>query len=548
MFTHLRKLLAFATALTLLPALSACSPKRDLTEYQQQVISWEKCDSELLKPETQSEVFKASTVECTTMLVPATYSGLEKGKDYKLQLMRIHQASAEAFKGSIFINPGGPGGSGIEQLQYSEFPAELVANYDIIGFDPRGVGASDFADGSEIKCSDELDFRSYFEGEMSPANLKEIKDSIKASDNYYKDCVKRNPLWWTLSTDHVIDDLELMRAVVTGEKDLNFIGSSYGTTIAGMYVTKYPTHVGKIVLDSPTTVDNDPVASDVEDAKAMEGKLRIYLTAYADHAGITFDQAWRRLLKYRQLADDNKIIGFAGFHESKEFPGYHESSEALITRGIQALSYMPESDAIEFFNEALDSLEQDNWNGVFEWLAFNMDGYDPNTLKGANLADKKLVRSNQFEIMVMVRTMDYSPAEQTVDDQKDAATRIEAVSPMWTELNSDASGYSYFGPSLGLSWEKIARDDPFIPDPPTEVKVRSNRSGKKLLIVGSLYESVTPFAFAKDTAKALKSPLIAVESEVHGPVAGYDVPCLNKIIIDYFVNNLTIESQTCSKK
>jgi hypothetical protein len=67
------------------------------------------------------------------------------------------------------------------------------------------------------------------------------------------------------------------------------------------------------------------------------------------------------------------------------------------------------------------------------------------------------------------------------------------------------------------------------------------------LIIGSLYESVTPFAFAKDTATLLKSPLISVESDVHGPAAGYDNACLNKVLFDYFVIGLDIESQTCTK-
>jgi pimeloyl-ACP methyl ester carboxylesterase len=481
------------------------------------------------------------------MLVPALYSGFDKGKDFKIQMMRLHKASKSDYMGSIFINPGGPGGSGLEQLQYSDFPEELLAHYDIIGFDPRGVGASKFSDGTEIKCSDTIDYKSYFEGEFSPSNLEEYKEGIPSGDEYYLDCVKKNPLWWTMSTDHVVDDLELMRIVVTGEKDLNFIGSSYGTTIAGMYVTKYPTHVGKVVLDSPTTVDSDPVKSVVEDAKAMETKLAIYLTAYAKHADISFDEAWKRLLAARQAADDDQLIGYAGFTESEAYPGYLMSSEALLTRGILALSYMPEDRAIEFFNSAMDGLMEENWNGTFEYFALNLDGYDADKLEGASLSAKNLIRSNQYEVMTIVNTMDYAPDDMTVEEQKDRAAQIAAVAPMWTELNSDSSGYEYFGPSLGIDWAKIAQDDLMIPDPPKTPLLRTNTSGKPLLIIGSKYESVTPFAFAEDTARLLNSPLIAVESDVHGPAAGYDIPCLNNVLIDFFVVGKKIQSQTCSK-
>lgn len=547
MFKKSLKALALVIAASLVLLSAGCSAKLDLSSYESQVLTWGECDSSLLKSETQSAVFKSSTVTCASMLVPALYTGFDHGKDYKIQMMRIHKATEADFMGSIFINPGGPGGSGIEQVQFSNFPEELLAHYDIIGFDPRGVGASRFSDGTEIRCSDKLDFASYFEGEGSPSSFIEVKAGVASMDKYYSDCAKRNPLWWTMSTDHVVDDLELMRRVVTGEKDLNFIGSSYGTTIAGYYATKYPTHVGKIVLDSPTTVDSDPVKSAVEDSKAMEEKLTTYLTAYAAHAGISFEDAWKLLLKFRQEADDDKLIGYAGFIESEEYPGYPLSSEGLLTHGIHALNYWPEEQAIPFFNTAMDELEKYGWNGNFEYAAFNMDGYDANKLDGKTLASKKLVRSNQYEVMVIVNTMDYAPDEMSVADQKDMGQQIEAVAPMWTELNMDASGYEYYGPSLGLDWAKIARNDWNIPDPPKTPLVRTNTSGKPLLIIGSLHESVTPFAFAKDTARLLKSPLISVESTIHGPAAGYDIQCLNNVLIDYFVTDKKIESQTCSK-
>jgi pimeloyl-ACP methyl ester carboxylesterase len=338
-----------------------------------------------------------------------------------------------------------------------------------------------------------------------------------------------------------------MREVVTGNENLNFIGSSYGTTIAGMYVTKYPEHVGKIVLDSPTTVDSDPIKSAVEDAKGYETKLTIYLKGYAKHVGITFDEAWQRLLDIRQAADDDEILGYAGYIESEKYPGYILSSETLLVRGILALNYIPEETAVDYFNQAMDDLYEEQWNAIFEYLALNLDGYDANKLEGNTLAEKTLVRDNSYEVLSIVNTMDYSPEEISVEEQKEVSEQIKAAAPMWSELNSDASGYDYFGPSLGLSWDKIARDDLFIPDPPTTPLARSNSSGKELLIIGSLYESVTPFAFAKDTAELLKSPLISVESDVHAPAAGYDNTCLNKVLYDFFVADLDIDSQTCSK-
>ena len=544
----LKLLAAGAVAVLVAVSLAACSSveaPRDLASYQAQSIKWDSCDSDLLmEAERQSAAFKSSEVDCATVLAPAVYTGEQDIKDFKLQMMRVHKAKSADFMGTIFINPGGPGGSGVEQVQWSDFPAELLAHYDIIGFDPRGVGASKFADGSEIKCSDKLDFVTYFSGEATPANEQEAMSYQESNDAYYKDCIKRNPLWWTMSTDHVVEDLELMRQVVTGDEPLNFIGSSYGTTIAGIYVTKYPEHVGKVVLDSPTTVEADTIESDIEDAKAIEKKLNIYLSNYAKHAKITEEEAWQRLLDVRQQADNDLVYGFAGIEPGPGDMGM-VSSEYLLTRGILALNYMPEEDAITEFNAALDDLYQYAWNARFEWYSFNLDGYDANELEGSSLAAKKFVRSNEFEVMTIVNTMDFAPAEKSSAERKKNYELVKAAAPKWNKLNSDSTGYEYFGEYKGLSWDSIARADSAIPDPPTEPLARTNTSGKELLIVGATREAVTPFSFSKDTAKQLKSPLIAVDSAEHAPAGSYSVACLNKILVQFFTTDEKVKSQTC---
>lgn len=518
-----------------------------IVEFQNQTAYWKNCDVALLNSEIQSDIFKSSKVQCSTILVPADYSNPRGNKAFRIQMMRIHAAKASQLIGTIFINPGGPGGSGIEQLQSSEFPKSLLARYDIIGFDPRGVGKSTFSDGTEIKCDSKLDLETYFSGDGSPANFKEYKEVIDISDAYLKDCALRNPLWWTLSTQNVVDDLELMRSAVTGTQRLNFIGSSYGTTIAGMYVTRYPSQVGKIVFDSPTPIDGHSGDSDLAGARAMESKLKIYLTSYAKHAGITFGQAWQRLLTFRKKADDNLLKGFAGTKIDQETLSLRVSSESLLVHGIRALTYFPEDKAIEIFIEAMDELFSRDWNGTFEWLALSLDGYDPLSLETEPWETRNIVRSNSYEIMSMVNTMDYSPVDSDDSARSEYIEKRAEVSPMWTKLNLDDSGYIYTGPEIGLSWEKIARKDPKIPDPPSESAPRANYSHKQLLIVGSVHEAVTAFTFAQETAKRLNSPLITVDSSVHAPVAGYDISCLNQVLLDYFLTDTAISNQLCSK-
>ena len=517
----------------------------DLERYLQQEVSWSECESDwLLQPESQAATFSEGIVECATVNVPAVYTTIaEEAPDFQIAMMRRSPAGSTPVK-TVFINPGGPGVSGIEQLQYSEFPEQMRDNLALIGFDPRGVGNSGFADGSEIRCSDELDFVTYFE-EGSPSNEAELDQVVAALDRHYEQCSADNPLWWTLSTEAVARDLEIMRQAVTPGQPLNFIGSSYGTTIAGRFVSEFPESVGKIVFDSPTTVDTDRITSSLEKLAADEEKLRGFVQGYADNQGISFDDAWDIVLEVRQMADDDELYGFAGPEPSGVFPDTQISSEALFAHGIAALNYLPEEEAQGYFDQGLFDAYNYQWNGTFEWFAFWLDGYDPDSLYGETLDDKVIIRSNEFEIRSIVNTMDFSLPPLSETEQRELAEKSESVAPLLNELYSDPSGYEYFGPPKGLSWYQIALDDPQIPDPPATPFIPSNPSRAKLLIIGAMRESVTPFSFAEDTAKILNSPLISVDTDIHAPAGNYSNECVNRILVDYLLDRADIESASC---
>ena len=521
------------------------SVPRDVSAYYEQDVTWGECDTDwLLGADRSSATLDEGVVECATVLVPALYTeSSEEVPDFELALMRRSPQDGDPVA-TVFINPGGPGVSGIEQVQFSEFPEEMRNNFAIIGFDPRGVNKSVFSDGAEIRCSDELDFVTYFE-EGSPANEAELDTLIESLDRHYADCSENNPYWWTLSTENVAKDLDIMREVVTGEP-LNFIGSSYGTTIAGRYVSLFPEQVGKIVFDSPTTVDTDRIASSLEKLAADEEKLKGFVEGYARNQEITFDEAWGQVLAVREMADNNELYGFAGIEPAEVFPDTQISSEALFTHGIAALNYLPQEEAQSYFDQGLFDAYYYQWNGTFEWFSFWLDGYDPESLYGESLEDKNIVRSNEFEIRMMVNTMDFSLPPMAEAEQRELSAQSKEVAPLLNELYSDASGYEYFGEPKGLSWYQIALDDPTIPDPPSEPFIPSNPSGKPLLIIGSTNESVTPFSFAEDTAELLGSPLLAVESEIHAPAANYSNDCVNRILLDYLLDRADIVSTTCS--
>lgn len=516
-----------------------------LADFEAQSIQWQSCDpSWLLPTDRQSDQFKNGETDCATMLAPARYDQPTADSNYAIALTRL-RATGERY-GSLFINPGGPGQSGVEQVQWINIPTQVLEHFDIIGFDPRGVNLSDFEDGSEIKCDTETDYVTYWATEMSPANEAEMQESIKLSDAYTNKCVADNPLWFTMSTANVVADLELMRKTVTGDEPLNFLGSSYGTTIAAAYVSTYPQNVGKIILDSPTSTDPFNLENVATESAAFEKKLMGWISGYAKHAKVSISEVKQLLLDIRQRGDDDKLLGFAGMTLVDAENGAFKSNEALFLKGIQTLAYYPQKDAQDVFNQALDELRDYNWNGTFEWIGLNLDGYDVEALNGrTEYSPKDLIRDNSYEVLLIVNQMDIAWPDLTVEQQKELHRAVVKAAPFWSKLQDDSSGWQYFGEDKTVSFADFAFKDDSIPDPPQSYPTRTNTSGKALLIVGSKYESVTPFVFAEKTATELRSPLVTYEGTEHAPLAGFENECLTKIFVDYLVNNVDPVAASC---
>ncbi len=546
----------FTWATVFILGIAACGSKAtasqptDLASYQTQDFAWGKCASDYFLPADQfGPAFKKSAASCATVTVPALYSGDQSLPDFKIAMMR-QPATGPKKLGTLFINPGGPGESGIKELQWTNFPAEVRKTYDIVGFDPRGVNLSAPVEGHQIKCNTQSDYETYWTGDSTPSNDAEYLANIDTSDAYYKLCSEDNPTWWTLNTHNVVDDLELMRQVITGSKPLNFLGSSYGTTIAAEYITRYPNHVGHIALDSPTTNDPGKPSDQITEAKAVEANVLRLAKGYAKAKGISLAAVKKLMLKVRQDGDNNKLKGFAGMTILDSENEIHLSTEYMFTHGIRVLTYYDQATAQKYFNQGMDSVAgKSKWNGMFEYFAMYMDGYDPETLGGKTYQPDKIKRDNSYEIMTIVDLMDRDTTDKSSKaEKKKLAAKIKKVSPFWTALNSDASNYEYTGDREGIDWISMAKEDSAIPDPPTTAAARTNTSGKKVLVVGAKFESTTPYAFAIKTASDLKSPLVTFNGTGHAPLAGFDKKCLNDIFVAYFVHNkLPSGPVTCTK-
>lgn len=546
-------LVGFATvaAYSLSQLDSPTTPRENSSDGSSR-ISWGSCPDDyfVLNP---PESFDRSRVDCATIDVPAVYGGESGLPDFRLAMMRV-RATGDAKKlGTLFVNPGGPGGSGIETIQYQPFPQAIYDSYDIVGFDPRGVLHSQPVSGEPIRCSDELDFAGYWTLELSPENDAQMEEFQSWEREYQSDCELRNPAWWTLGTSNVVRDLELMREQVTGEADLNFLGSSYGTTIAAEYIKAFPDRIGHIVLDSPTNNLPETPASIVVQARSINEHLLRLVDGYADAKGLTRASVVGLLLQIREWGDNDKLRGFAGLEPFPDGSYARLSNEYMFHHGLFALTYQDTEQVQSSFNQAIDDLLAYKWNGFFEQQALSMDGYDTEQMI-QRYQDQEpydphgYVRSNLFEINQMVNGIDRDLRNTRTRAQQAALNRkLKAAAPLFWSLTNGSSNFTYYDEHGGNEWSWAAFGDPDIPDPPNRTTPRTNLSGEPVLVIGSRDESTTPYRYAVRAAQDLNSMLITWDGDEHGPLAYFEHACLNEIFVAYLVEDrLPDEPVTCT--
>jgi pimeloyl-ACP methyl ester carboxylesterase len=193
----------------------------------------------------------ADGFECTTARVPLDYDQ-PAGHTITLALIRLPAADPAHRIGSLFVNPGGPGNSSVEfvrQAARTDYPQGVLDRFDIVGMDPRGVGASTpircFADGAEAEAF----FSDY---NVLPISRPELATQVaKVSDLADRCRVRAGWLLPHLSTANVARDMDLMRRAV-GDRLLNYAGYSYGTYLGATYANLYPNRLRAMVLDANT--------------------------------------------------------------------------------------------------------------------------------------------------------------------------------------------------------------------------------------------------------------------------------------------------------
>ena len=221
---------------------------------------------------------------CAEIRVPRDYAAPTEGY---LNVSVIRAAATKPAKriGSLLVNPGGPGASGVEFIRdgLAIFPKQVRERFDIVGFDPRGVNSS-----TAIRCIDNLDGHDALD--PSPDDAAELDALVESAEVYAEACASRNDTTLPfLSTDAVARDLDLIRLAV-GDEKLTYFGFSYGTLIGSLYAERFPGHIRAMVLDGAVDPSLDLEAFRAGQAKAFEGALTRFLEDCAKRKSCAFHE------------------------------------------------------------------------------------------------------------------------------------------------------------------------------------------------------------------------------------------------------------------
>jgi pimeloyl-ACP methyl ester carboxylesterase len=304
--------------------------------------------------------------ECATVQVPLDYDDPAGGR-ISLALIRLPASGDPAERiGSLFVNPGGPGGSGFELVLFAGpflFPPEVGERFDIVGFDPRGVARS-----TGLRCFGS--FRQLVQSTLQPLPFplteQEEAEWIARERAFDENCARRGTrLAEHISTANVARDLDQLRAAV-GDEQLTYYGVSYGSFLGTTYANLFPDRVRAVGIDSVL----DPIAW------ANEGGTVPFSTLLRSDAG-----ALATLQEFFRLCDDNPAsCAFAPDADTR----FASLAERLLAGPI--LIEDPEFGTFEYLyhyliGDALGAMyDSFSWPFFAEFLAFLEAQANPATL------------------------------------------------------------------------------------------------------------------------------------------------------------------------
>ena len=219
---------------------------------------------------------KCDRGECAVLTVPLDYETPDDGRTIDVALFRVRASNPDERIGSLLVNPGGPGASGVDFVRQAAFavPDAIRRRFDLVGFDPRGSGKT-----APVKCRRNLD--SLFALDYSPDDEAERADLDRALRKLAADCERRNgDVLPYVSSGSTVQDMDRVRAAL-GDDRLSYVGFSYGTYLGALYAERFPDRVRALVLDGAIDPTLDKLQVSLQQAVGFESSLDAFFASCA---------------------------------------------------------------------------------------------------------------------------------------------------------------------------------------------------------------------------------------------------------------------------
>jgi pimeloyl-ACP methyl ester carboxylesterase len=429
--------------------------------------------------------------QCGSVPVPLDYSH-PSGDTIRIALLRKPAADQAHRIGSVLINPGGPGGSGIEFLR-GEAPSmtNLNRRLDLVGFDPRGVGQS-----APVRCLDAQQEDAFIGLDSVLDDPQEKQAAIQADQDFATGCEQRSAkILPFIDTVSAARDMDVIRAAV-GDAQLTYFGFSYGTFLGQTYAHLFPTHVRALVLDG--VVDPNLSANDLllADMVGYEQNLQAWLADCRARTSCAYGRSGDPAVKLNALLqrlDTNPIP-----------VGDRLLTRALAITGVQTAFFYP-----VLWNELDQALTRAD-QGDGRVLALIAD-----LLTGRN-ADGSY--TNELEANIAINCLD-RPVPHDIGAYDQLAAAMAKASPT-------------FGPAFQYSNLICA----YWPVPATgEVGPLTADGAPPILVVGGTNDPATPYAWAVSVSRQLAGSVLLTRRG-NGHTSYDQSACAHQAIDDYLVN------------
>ncbi|MFJ7070087.1 alpha/beta hydrolase [Streptomyces sp. NPDC101115] len=401
--------------------------------------------------------------ECSFMTAPLDYAKPD-GETVDLALIRVKAADRDRRIGSLLFNFGGPGVSGVTGLPgfASDFET-LRSRYDLVSFDPRGVGRS-----APVECASDKELDAYYALDFTPDDAAEEQTLSDAQKKYAAGCEKdsgsRLPY---VGTENAARDMDLMRRVL-GDDKLHYFGISYGTELGGVYAHLFPRNVGRAVFDAVV----DPEAG--VEAGAL-GQARGFQLALDNFAKDCVARAEECVLPGSTVAEiEEFVIGLLAELDEKPIAGIGDRklTQTQATNGIAQALYSKEF--WPYLEQGLD--EADGGNGAL--LLALSDSMNGRSQTGSY--------SNIQAANAAINCVDFKE-RYTLGQAKEQLPEFRETSPVF----GDFMGWALAGCS---QWPVPgAHDHPDV----------SAAGSAPILVIGNTGDPATPYEGARSMAEAL---------------------------------------------